>query len=599
MNEPEQFQFMMDPNRIHQADPLAWTESELRRWLEDNTEEEPQKMCNLSKSQMIAKVNTELDIIHSNMKVHNKKIMKYLRCFSSLPQWPDYEGTNIVSGLKRDFCDAISDGKPMTFLPNTIKNGWNPVDDFILNQIVIVQTLDTHEKDNIAFVFQDVEQDHGLILLVKEIFFFPQNNSIEANTKVVLHGSDCPFRGEQGTVNETDESEILSTGCVQVCFEKTRQVVAVKLSNILVIKADTSIQLGSPPVGSLVVISGLVKNQTCNGLLGRIIDIQAERSVVKCVNQPTLLVRPANLTWVETPINPVLLVIYTSYDCPEAARNFIEQNALFWQDFQAPRIVKHNTRCITRELLFFQKTLVEASRKLSPEIAAKFYELYSPAFWTVSILAPSVPAPSKREVERKALIQKSRVCSNCTQAIIAERSNCCSRCLSVFYCSKQCQRQHWKAKHKKVCTNKNIPSSSQAENSCKLDLEPSIIVPMMSTELSYDMLTGKLSPPGQIPKNRYGAEEFLVKLNNGSDFSNQRGHKDPSFGIEDKVKTFSIQTGNKISPTDYQTLFNLMKENGRNGRVCGKVLYLPARREGSNLVIVHGRRPLPSQQYQW
>ena len=40
-----------------------------------------------------------------------------------------------------------------------------------------------------------------------------------------------------------------------------------------------------------------------------------------------------------------------------------------------------------------------------------------------------------------------------TCCMICDRPNCklkCSRCLSIFYCSKQCQKQHWKT-HKPVC----------------------------------------------------------------------------------------------------------------------------------------------------
>ena len=31
------------------------------------------------------------------------------------------------------------------------------------------------------------------------------------------------------------------------------------------------------------------------------------------------------------------------------------------------------------------------------------------------------------------------------------KMKCCERCKSVFYCSRECQRGHWKLKHKKYC----------------------------------------------------------------------------------------------------------------------------------------------------
>ena len=38
-------------------------------------------------------------------------------------------------------------------------------------------------------------------------------------------------------------------------------------------------------------------------------------------------------------------------------------------------------------------------------------------------------------------------CENCKQ----EASNRCSRCKSVWYCSRECQIAHFKAGHKKIC----------------------------------------------------------------------------------------------------------------------------------------------------
>ena len=45
-----------------------------------------------------------------------------------------------------------------------------------------------------------------------------------------------------------------------------------------------------------------------------------------------------------------------------------------------------------------------------------------------------------------------RVCSHCsTQASESNHLMTCARCKSAFYCSRNCQRAHWKAGHKKIC----------------------------------------------------------------------------------------------------------------------------------------------------
>ena len=45
-----------------------------------------------------------------------------------------------------------------------------------------------------------------------------------------------------------------------------------------------------------------------------------------------------------------------------------------------------------------------------------------------------------------------RVCAHCsTQASSGNSLMTCARCKSTFYCSRSCQRAHWKAGHKKIC----------------------------------------------------------------------------------------------------------------------------------------------------
>ena len=40
----------------------------------------------------------------------------------------------------------------------------------------------------------------------------------------------------------------------------------------------------------------------------------------------------------------------------------------------------------------------------------------------------------------------------------------CSRCKSVFYCSRDCQRSHWKAGHKKVCKKAGVPAGRSSSS---------------------------------------------------------------------------------------------------------------------------------------
>lgn len=45
------------------------------------------------------------------------------------------------------------------------------------------------------------------------------------------------------------------------------------------------------------------------------------------------------------------------------------------------------------------------------------------------------------------------VCANClrTESEEGKGLKSCSKCLLTFYCSKECQKDHWKSAHKKEC----------------------------------------------------------------------------------------------------------------------------------------------------
>jgi len=59
--------------------------------------------------------------------------------------------------------------------------------------------------------------------------------------------------------------------------------------------------------------------------------------------------------------------------------------------------------------------------------------------------------------DKKSSRPNGKVCSNCSALERNESAlklSACSRCGLVFYCSKECQRAHWKANHKHHCISK-------------------------------------------------------------------------------------------------------------------------------------------------
>lgn len=58
---------------------------------------------------------------------------------------------------------------------------------------------------------------------------------------------------------------------------------------------------------------------------------------------------------------------------------------------------------------------------------------------------------------KKSASPESKVCSNCfapedSDSVV--KLSACARCVFVVYCSRDCQRSHWKANHKQYCIAK-------------------------------------------------------------------------------------------------------------------------------------------------
>jgi len=73
-------------------------------------------------------------------------------------------------------------------------------------------------------------------------------------------------------------------------------------------------------------------------------------------------------------------------------------------------------------------------------------------------------------MNKKCSASSERACSNCLApngSQKASKLSACSRCGLVFYCSKDCQRAHWKANHKQHCiakTDRKPQQQGQAES---------------------------------------------------------------------------------------------------------------------------------------
>ena len=64
---------------------------------------------------------------------------------------------------------------------------------------------------------------------------------------------------------------------------------------------------------------------------------------------------------------------------------------------------------------------------------------------------------STEKMDKKNCVPNGKVCSNCLApegSASAPKLSACARCSLVLYCSRECQRAHWKANHKQYCVAK-------------------------------------------------------------------------------------------------------------------------------------------------
>ena len=86
--------------------------------------------------------------------------------------------------------------------------------------------------------------------------------------------------------------------------------------------------------------------------------------------------------------------------------------------------------------------------------------------------------PNPPPKDKKGLAPVALVCGNCLApqgSTSAPKLSACARCGLVSYCSKDCQRAHWKVNHKQFCVTKadrapppqdspdNVPAAASEE----------------------------------------------------------------------------------------------------------------------------------------
>lgn len=126
--------------------------------------------------------------------------------------------------------------------------------------------------------------------------------------------------------------------------------------------------------------------------------------------------------------------------------------------------------------------------------------------------APDVSALIEKVAKRKVKAEP-KACAKC-QAVetVGQMFQTCARCKSVYYCSKECQKAHWKrGGHKEACVD------ACAESSKSIDLEKPISTDMFCSLMSFSNPTAATEPARdkdtyKKPPNVAFNEKFYVKI---------------------------------------------------------------------------------------
>ena len=225
--------------------------------------------------------------------------------------------------------------------------------------------------------------------------------------------------------------------------------------------------------------------------------------------------------------------------------------------------------------------LMSMERLLSPSYATTFSRSsQASGAFRPSFLVPPPPPPPPAKAH-----------TTCAMCGVEEQRDArlkkCIRCLSVCYCSKECQALHWKSGHKAVCGK----SADQLRASSSEDLaRPSVVMSLLAPPEQDGKAIAMMSHTGQgmvsvrlsstkPPRNIHGDAEFVVKVQ----VHQQRAAGEPCM-VYDEARSFIAHL--KLETPGARSLINLIEMRGERNGIKG---YLAARREGASLRIFHDR----------
>jgi len=335
-----------------------------------------------------------------------------------------------------------------------------------------------------------------------------------------------------------------------------------------------------------------------------------------------IAVKPENILPVR---DPMLLVVCaymltTKADLRKASTMRVFQSMLGGEKVQKDHAFG-KTKCTRPELDRFVSFLQEASEEGSQQKGTRgicveegvrrewMQALGLPARGDskvqLSVLTPvEAPEGSWKSAEKE--LKKQEECRTCGKQNVTFQK--CGGCRAVAYCSRECQRADWRARHKQECRAEQQVTKSSGSTAAEGDGESASssssssssaetvgqalrlpIVPEMPSRAAdrhmISFTTGRIGSMGTraVPSNRYGDKRFLVKLQRPTDGASG----ETNMYVYDQARSLELFYYKEKYPEEFRVLENVMNRKGTGmGPGWPNVrLYLWAKRVGRELEV--------------
>lgn len=199
--------------------------------------------------------------------------------------------------------------------------------------------------------------------------------------------------------------------------------------------------------------------------------------------------------------------------------------------------------------------------------------------WKIGFIAPlrQISSSWDKALRVKCQLRIAKTCRNCGAKPEDNSKLQACACRLVSYCSVACQKQDWKAQHKKECSTIHANQQRRKEEFKTME---SLVVPIDSEDPDsarpghdiLEMLDGKFVKYGRVPGNLHGDSVFVVKLS----ICLERDSSCTHIAIYDEPRELLF----KIHPSlpEFEKLLALIAEKGVPGSYSSK-LYAFAKRD--------------------